>query len=628
MTLRSATRRRNLGLIGCLALIALVIQGSGCRSTRPKQPHADRVVVLSIDGISADTAWDWLEDEIIGDPASLPGFVKHGTSARRLIPIDPTVTATTHATMATGRLPDTTGVVSNVFRRAGDPAGRPTSGFNYEIEPPTVTEIAREAGLRTGSIAWPGVDLHSGHRHLDFGVEWPAPPLQTSSVDILEISTAVENERFPIKDDIVARQWTLPIDLGDGSHQELGIIAYDGEEDRRGRYDTIMFRGPGDDQWQKIDDSGWFAVRAGVQVESKITGPVGSWHKVVHLDRFDGTIRLYRGGFYELRAHPESLQDRLADEVGFWPGGGDDLMLREWWLDAGHGLDIDTYVEQLLRLEEYLAAVRRVLLRDEEFNLLFCASPIADRFLHSNLLIDQDQWAHSPGRAFAAREARLKTSLAISRSIAQLWLELNQDSDALVVISAHGMAPVKDGIRAERVLIEAGIAIPHRSGAELGLDATSWVNVQSSGPVAHLYLNLEGRDPSGNVAEENGDELMRRAARAFADLEVDGEAVVESILTNEEASSLRLSHPNSGDLIVFLKPGYTFVHGASEPVIEATKFYGQHGYLSHHPEMHGVLFARGAGIGRRKLDEMRLTDVFGFIRRILPPTPTSPDESP
>ena len=95
--------------------------------------------------------------------------------------------------------------------------------------------------------------------------------------------------------------------------------------------------------------------------------------------------------------------------------------------------------------------------------------------------------------------------------------------------------------------------------------------------------------------------------------------MVERIVTNEEAAELRLSHPNSGDLIVFLNPGYTFLYGAVGPVVEATRFYGQHGYLNHHPEMHGVLFARGAGVRKRRIQEMQAVDVAAFLRKLLPP---------
>ncbi|MCP4899363.1 MAG: hypothetical protein GY906_20555 [bacterium] len=613
----SAMRRRTFGLVGAVILACLVVQGSGCRSSAPVQAEADRVVVFSIDGLGADMAREWLEEPIVRNPAGLPGYVKRGVFVRRLLPVDPTLTAVAHAAMATGQLPDQTGIVSNVFRWAGEPAGHPVSGFDFDFEPSTVSQFARGQGLQVGVIAWPGVDRNTPGREADFGVEWPASPVIGSTIEWLVADNAIENDRFPVNDGIVAKQWTVSIEFPGQDLQEFGVILYDGEKDERGRYDTVMVRGPEDGQWQPIDSFDWFPVHASGSHDSGHPQGFGAWCKVLELDRHRGSIQLYRGAFHGLQAYPEKLQSELEVNIGFWPGVPDDQMLREWWVDSTRGVDLETYLEQVIRLEEWLASARKFVIENHEFDLLLCASPTLDRFLHSNLLVDERQWTYSPGRAFAAREAGLKVTLTVHKAISELWTGLNQQADALVVVSSHGMAPVHDGIRAERLLVEAELALPVEDHAIGGLLPSSQVLVQASGPVAHIYLNLVGREPLGHVVEEESDELLRRAARAFADLEVDGEAVVERIVTNEEAAELSLSHPNSGDLIVFLNPGFSFLYGTVGPLVEATKFYGQHGYLSHHPEMHGVLFARGAGVKKRRVDEMPATDVSVMLRNLL-----------
>ena len=51
--------------------------------------------------------------------------------------------------------------------------------------------------------------------------------------------------------------------------------------------------------------------------------------------------------------------------------------------------------------------------------------------------------------------------------------------------------------------------------------------------------------------------------------------------------------------------------------MEPSRYYGQHGYLAHHDEMCGMLFARGAGIRRSRPAEMTATDVAPLAARWL-----------
>src|SRR6185295_4921973 len=108
------------------------------------------------------------------------------------------------------------------------------------------------------------------------------------------------------------------------------------------------------------------------------------------------------------------------------------------------------------------------------------------------------------------------------------------------------------------------------------------------------------------VTPGRGD-LIPALRRLFADWTVDGEKPVERILSREEAAEVGLNHPNSGDLILFLREGYS-AHGqllkegrASAP----TNVLGMHGYLNVHPEVHGIYMALGAGIAKGNAGTVR-----------------------
>ncbi|RLE20082.1 MAG: hypothetical protein DRJ65_18970, partial [Acidobacteria bacterium] len=74
-------------------------------------------------------------------------------------------------------------------------------------------------------------------------------------------------------------------------------------------------------------------------------------------------------------------------------------------------------------------------------------------------------------------------------------------------------------------------------------------------------------------------------------------------------AALGLNHPNSGDLVVFLKPGYAASSRLEGRVMRPSRYYGQHGYLNHHDALCGIFMARGVPAGRGKLKEMQAVDV-------------------
>ena len=139
----------------------------------------------------------------------------------------------------------------------------------------------------------------------------------------------------------------------------------------------------------------------------------------------------------------------------------------------------------------------------------------------------------------------------------------------------------------------------------------------SGGAAIHLYLNLEGREADGVVPKTEAAEYLHRAARALADLETEGRPAVEKIYTREEASEIGLDHPNTGDLVIFLAPGFAAAGGVEGPALEPSRYYGQHGFLATHDEMCGMLFARGVGIKRTRLGEVKATAVAPMVARWL-----------
>jgi len=85
--------------------------------------------------------------------------------------------------------------------------------------------------------------------------------------------------------------------------------------------------------------------------------------------------------------------------------------------------------------------------------------------------------------------------------------------------------------------------------------------------------------------------------------------VVEAVYTRAEAASIGLDSPNSGDLIVFLEPGFAWAERLGGPVFTPSRYYGQHGYLASHDPLCGIFFERGAGVLPGRVREVRSIDV-------------------
>jgi predicted AlkP superfamily phosphohydrolase/phosphomutase len=578
--------------------------------------RADRVVMVSYDGVGADLAWQWIDDGVAELPDGLRTMAEDGVSARRVRMVNPTLTAVNHWALSTGRDAAGTGIVSNDFRRPGMPIDERVSGFLTTTEAPTLWRAARAEGLKVISILWVGVAAGE----TDGAVLWPGWPLTPSEVIELEPSRAGSTGEVPSSDGLQPRLWSVDVPLPNSTPESTRffVALVDSTPDGLPRYDTVATRPAESDDWSYSGELEWFEHRFEAQTEEG-DGPRtwSSWSKVLHVDRINGAVRLYRGAVCRLKATPREFEDRLTAALGPWPGQPDDMKVADWWLDLHEGVDLDTYSEQAERLDRYLDRMAEWVLAEEDPDLLFTYTPTPDEFQHSSLIADQLQWAWSPGRELAAREGLKRLGRSVDRSVQTLWRALDPERDALVVVSDHGHLPIFEMVRPNRALAEHGLVqTTTESGATRLAGDTPMVAV-TSGASFHLYLNLEGREPGGVVPRTEVQQYLNRAARVLADLESEGRPVVERIFTREQAAEIGLGSPNTGDLVVFLAPGFATSGDLEGPVLEPSRYYGQHGYLASYDGMCGMLFACGAGLERRRLGEVPVTAIAPTVARWL-----------
>jgi len=608
-----------------MKLRLLVIGAAGfclafaCQSGGTPDIRAERVVMVSYDSLGADIAWRWISDGIAALPDGLAGMAQHGFSAERLRMVDPTLTAVNHLSLVTGVNAAGTGIVSNSYRHPATPITDWVSGFDASSEAETLWQAARKNGLRVGTLVWPGTGANSAERLADFGAVWPGPPLSASEIFELDPGIAETTGEVPSNDGLAPLLWRLEIDLGPSTpgSREMLIALVDADPNGQPRYDTVAVRLAHENDWGYVGEMEWLEIGFEAQARDDLRPRrYASWSKVLHIDRLTGTLRFYRGSVNRLHAYPDPFEDSLTEAIGPWPGEPD-WMIQDWWLDLARGIDLDTFIEQGERLNRYLDHMAEWVLAEEDPDLLLAYHPTVDEYLHASLISDRLQWAYSPGRALAAREGLKRIGRSIDQSVASLWHALEPERDALVVVSDHGQIPIFEVVRPNRALADAGLVRTVDEGGRLRVAPDTPMIAVSGGAVIHLYLNLSSREPGGVVTAAEAPDLLRRAARVLADLEAEGRTAVEKIFTREEAAAIGLDSPSSGDLVVFLNPGFAASGGLNGPVLEPSRYYGQHGFLASHDEMCGVLFARGVGIKKKRLGEVEATAVAPMIARWL-----------
>ena len=607
--------KKPLFRLAIIFVAATVSLAFACQSGGPPEVRAERVVMVSYDSLGADLAWRWISDGTVSSPDGLAGMAQRGFSAERLRMVDPTLTAVNHISLAAGRDASSTGVVSNAFHKTGTPITQRVSGFTSSSAAETLWTAARRNGLRVATLVWPGADAGALDRIGDFGVVWPGPPLARSEILEFDPEAAETTGEVPSNDGLEPLLWRLRVDLRSAtpSDQELLIALVDADPNGRPRYDAVAMRLANEDDWRYVGEMEWADIEFDARAEEDFRSHLyGSWCKVLHIDRFTGSLRFYRGEINRLHAYPDTFEDRLVEAIGPWPGEPD-RAVADWWLDLAQGVDLDTFIEQGERLNGYIDRMTEWVLTEEEADLILAYHSSLDVYLHNSLITDELQWAYSPGRALAASEGLKRMGRSIDRSIVSLWNNLEPEKDALVVVSDHGQLPIFEVVRPNRALADAGLVrVVEEDGRSRAAPDTPMVAV-TSGASIHLYLNLSGREPGGVVTMAEAPELLRRAARVLADLEAEGQPAVEKIYTRDEAAAIGLDHPSSGDLVVFLAPGFAAAGDLNGPALEPSRYYGQHGFLASHDEMCGVLFARGAGIKKKRFGEVGATEVASMV---------------
>lgn len=569
-------------------------------SSKAEPGKPSRVVLLSLDGAGAD------ELQRLYKAGSLTAggfarFFREGQVADRLIPVNPTLTAVNHISLAAGYPAGQTGIVSNTFHpHDSDDLLKTVSGFAAPIETETLWEAAKRQGKRVGSTTWPGADGTNPRRTADWGMVY--------------VNTA---DRWPEVVSLQRDQWQPASSQGIGSHspgleaevkvgtQTFRLLAVDSTDDGKTNYDAIQVQDKGGPPYPTIPFGAGAWANIPCRVVPEKAPPRGTVCTIKFLEIAPDLsgVRVYFGGVYPLQAYPPELDADLEQQL-VWPGPPDDYRLSDSW--AGKpGIDLQTWLQQSDRFTRFFGDSLADAVKRPDWDLLMGYIPTIDEAGHQLLLADPRQTDYSPARRDEFAAARLRVWQDVDRELARLLDAIDLGTTAVVVVSDHGMTPTHTQVDANILLWQnAFLAL---ANGKIQKEGTT-VHAVGSGGIIHVYA--PGRT-----------DLLPTLRTLFGNWLVDGENPIERILTPEEttAAGIDLHHPNSGDLILFLREGYS-AHGdllRAEKTSAPSTALGMHGYLNTHPDMHAIYMAVGAGIGKGNPGTVRTPEVAGRVADLL-----------
>ena len=545
------------------------------RSRRPAAPIR-KVVLLSLDGANAGTA--------------APALSRREAHRRRFLPLLPGRPG--------GRPPDPGQSRPHLAephqpgdrlpRRAdGDrqqpssiPPGSPfletVSGFAAPIDTETLWEAARRQGKRAGVISWPGADDTGPRRRADWGMTYTNTPDRPAAL-------VTRRER--------------PLEAASGHPEQLARPeAHDVRSAERRAAAVIARRRkafpltPG--RWADLPcrhhPPGGLARRTPPSARSSC------WSSTPAARPGSTSAAVY-----PFPAYPRDFAAALAGRDCFWPGPPDDDRLVDSW-NGRPGIDLATWLEQSGRFARFFGDALLAAAQRPDWDLLMGYMPVIDEAEHKLQLTDPRQPGFTPERRDAFEAARTRVWQDVDRELARLLAGLDLKTTVVAVVSDHGMAPVHTHVNLNVLLQEKGLLAADADGQDPGGgDGRLRGRRRRPGPRLRRSPAAPISSPSCAPCSPAG-RWRRDARRARVHPQGGGGGP-------PRPPQQRRSGP--------LPPRGLHVRGrlADGRAVSPTGVFGMHGYLSSHPEMHGIYMALGPGIAPGNAGTVRNLEVAGRV---------------
>lgn len=622
------------------------------RVSGSRAASARRAMLIGIDGGSLELVERFMAEGLMPNVARLAERGVRGT-ALPSIPVD---TPTNWTTIATGAQPATHGIHSFTAHWAGEPLelGETDILRNKQATSSRAEFLwtaAQRQGLRTLVLnyptGWPALDdgqLVVGGVAPGGHPDWRLAKPRVFSRDAPRV--------LPM--DLAANQFAhTPVSFAPDGDDLVGAVdVLDGQPHR---LTLRLIRGPAGFERMLVTDA------AGAELARLAAGEWSPW---IHLPHDGGPVafrlklaalsgdgrqvELYRTDVVRLTgwSHPPSLAAEISDRFGPYVEGLESPFVPVDDRRRPYGplnVAMATVLEQARFQADWMARVAGHLRQDPGWELLVLHYHLIDSINHTLLgYLDPSYPYTTPERTAQAWDA-YRAAYGLVDDLVGMLLEEAADPDTLVaIVSDHAALPCWRYVSIAQALHQAEL-LRYRWDAA---SSSFRVDLAASRAVPYLdpqyvWVNLVGRQPAGCVPPDAYDAVCDEIIRALLGLRDPrtGECPVELACRREALGLVGAADQRMGDVVYFLKPGYTTWDG----LVDSLRFSSQdperlaQGVFADAPLVGGhhtpylptarhgpfanaaMLFLAGPGVrpGHRLGHPIRLTDVTPTLAHLL-----------
>ncbi|MBT2688880.1 alkaline phosphatase family protein [Bacillus sp. ISL-47] len=589
----------------------------------------NKVILISFDGMRNDLTKKYVKD---GNLPHIESLMKNGVAAKDSKTVTPSLTAPSHAAIATGAAPSETGMVSNKWQDPHKELANGESAFHQPLDKSPLWKEAKKNGKTTATVLFPGSNPNAGSQAdyaVYYGETWAESSLDKLNFIITDGGKHTEKSFSPIK------EAKMKLSLQKAKNREINILAMDTTDDGKTNYDRFILShnrsASQDDSAVKANEWGSFPVK----VDRK---SAGFWFKL-KADPALEKASIYRTAVTSaLIKGPAGFKEEISSEYGFFPVQDDTKAFRKGWISR------EEYEEISSRFASWTTDVSLHIKEKYQPDLLMFYAPQIDHESHHFLLTDPRQPEYTEERS-KKHMKYIEWSYKLADDVVGRTMDSLNKNDHLLIVSDHGMEPVHTILAPNTLLKEAGHLKTDKEG-KVDAEKSKAIAV-ASGSAAQIYINKDLSEPEKEKVTrevenlfstyqikpefkkaalkqyfvEMGDTLLQKR---FSDFDQKTRQFFNYLLRKKEhpyqvadGSEQEKDHPNEGEILLLGAKGFMMGSGLTKaelPVIEL----GSHGSDPDRKELKAVFIAQGPSFKKdEKTGSITTLDIAPTVYKIL-----------
>ena len=512
-----------------------------------------KTILIGLDAAVASLVEKYLTE---GWMPNLNALIQRGTFTRARA-LFPGVTPINWATIATGAYPGTHGITDFTVLDPHDPLDGGRDGFastSYQAE--TLWQAACRQGYRAATLNFPGAEksMHVNHLWIagrgspaarnDYAISnancYASESYDAQLRDSIPIDLKGAEGKIQLKPTIAEGEGlTLNIKIETGASSAKGVRVFSAE---RKEITFLKYQQPSPWLWGEF------------QVDHK--KKLCSYKlELTHFNDRLPAIAIYVSQITcpnDICSVPEAgkkLVNNIGPFLGYCGGRGVD----RGWCSPQHMVDEGRYKGS------WLGRAARELITKDGYDLVLLKWHLLDHVQHSFWGgMDPASPYYEPKfeRIFTSL---IKESYCAADELIGGLQPLLDEGITLVVVGDHGHLPHLKAVSINNLLAQSGL-IKIKPGPNNPPDV-DWNHTKAYGGPAlgHIWINRQGKRPDGIVAESDVEPLRQQVIDLLRGLRdpQNGEHVLAQVFRKEEARKIGLWGDRVGDILYWMKPGYS-----------------------------------------------------------------------